>query len=186
MNQNEAFEISGIVLNEGPFVTGGPSSPVGSDLPINTLYFQNDPSGVRIWFRENASWTQLKQRDFRDKFKLAEATPETSTNSTTNFSNKVTLTTGTLVSGKYRIGFNFKWRASNSARGINARIAVNGTSVYEFTKTVATTAETPNESGFEYFTLNSSGAITITLDFRAYLATTAFMRDAILEVWRVE
>lgn len=54
-NINKAFEVDfGVVSSpdgdtDGPFYTGGPSSPVGLDLPERTIYTQNLAAGCRIW-----------------------------------------------------------------------------------------------------------------------------------------
>lgn len=47
---NSAFEVeSGFLKENGPFFTGGTSSPVGLDLPENTLYSQTTVAGVVLW-----------------------------------------------------------------------------------------------------------------------------------------
>lgn len=38
---------------EGPFYTGGPSSPVGLNLPTQTIYVQNTVTGIVIWEKFN-------------------------------------------------------------------------------------------------------------------------------------
>lgn len=72
MEVDNAFEIlNGLdivpeVGVEGPFITGGPSSPVGLDLPIRTLYLQNDTSGVKYFIKFGAGtgdWRQLSAED---------------------------------------------------------------------------------------------------------------------------
>lgn len=58
ISKDRAFEITdGVVVSddssgnfiEGPFYTGGPSSPVGLNLPENTFYTQNTASGCVLW-----------------------------------------------------------------------------------------------------------------------------------------
>lgn len=47
---NRAFDVSnGIVIDEGTFLTGGANSPLGLDLPVDTLYIQNKTDGILIW-----------------------------------------------------------------------------------------------------------------------------------------
>ena len=53
-------------LIEGPFFTGGPSSPVGLDLPVSTFYVQNDVSGIKTWKKFGAGvndWRQVSAQD---------------------------------------------------------------------------------------------------------------------------
>ena len=54
--EDQAFEVeNGVSFTEqnesnvGPFLTGGASSPIGLDLSINTLYYQNDGTRVIVW-----------------------------------------------------------------------------------------------------------------------------------------
>lgn len=55
MNIDRAFEIEhGLKIeDDGPFITGGPSSPVGLNLPTLTMYIQNTASGIIIWEKFN-------------------------------------------------------------------------------------------------------------------------------------
>lgn len=51
---------------EGPFITGGPTSPVGLNLIVDTIYFQNTVSGVLIWKKFGAGvndWRQISAQD---------------------------------------------------------------------------------------------------------------------------
>lgn len=54
-------------LIEGPFYTGGPSSPVGLSQPQRTFYVQNAPSEkVRLWLKHGAGdndWRELSAED---------------------------------------------------------------------------------------------------------------------------
>lgn len=55
---NKAHDVDhGLLINdpnsgnnvEGPFITGGPNSPVGLNLPEKTMYVQNTASGIIVW-----------------------------------------------------------------------------------------------------------------------------------------
>lgn len=66
----KAFAVAnGITINEstdGPFITGGPSSPIGLDLPTSTFYLQTVSGGVLIWRKFGAGvndWRQLSAQD---------------------------------------------------------------------------------------------------------------------------
>lgn len=72
---NKAFEaFDGVTIvqqnsgnvTEGPFITGDVSSPVGLDLPVNTIYFQNTSNGILIWRKFDTGvndWRQLSAQD---------------------------------------------------------------------------------------------------------------------------
>lgn len=69
INKDRSFEANNGFLviseeggnaQEGPFYTGGPSIPIGFNLPKNTLYVQTDDSGFIIWEKYgegNDDWT---------------------------------------------------------------------------------------------------------------------------------
>lgn len=66
---------NGIIVNindngdsiEGPFFTGGPDSPMGLDLPINTFYAQTTSTGVLNWrkFGSNDTDWLINENAFR-------------------------------------------------------------------------------------------------------------------------
>lgn len=61
---NKAFEDTfGFRIPNGPFITGGTASPVGLDLPTNTIYIQNKVDGSTIWEKvgpdQNNDWREL-------------------------------------------------------------------------------------------------------------------------------
>ena len=67
-NEDDAFEVEeGIKINEsGPFITGGPDSPFGKNLSLNTLYLQNTGSGILIFEKVGGSpndWGQIAPSD---------------------------------------------------------------------------------------------------------------------------
>ena len=58
INKDRAHEVDhGLIVNhtdlgntiEGPFYTGGPSSPIGLNLPESSVYIQNKSDGLVIW-----------------------------------------------------------------------------------------------------------------------------------------
>lgn len=55
---DKAFEVtSGLIVNdradgntvEGPFYTGGPSTPIGLNLPETSIYVQTKADGIIVW-----------------------------------------------------------------------------------------------------------------------------------------
>ena len=70
-DKNRAYEIeNGIIINdangdEAFFLTGGASSPVGLDLPVNTVYLQADAAGILYWRKFSTGvndWRQLSAK----------------------------------------------------------------------------------------------------------------------------
>jgi hypothetical protein len=47
----------GFLVTNGPHFNGGPTSPVGQGLPVNTVYVQNTASGIFIWQKFGAGDT---------------------------------------------------------------------------------------------------------------------------------
>jgi hypothetical protein len=69
---SRAFEVSnGVILNndsdiEGPFLTGGSSSPIGLDLPLRTIYFRNDTNKIKIYLKVGLTvndWREVSAQD---------------------------------------------------------------------------------------------------------------------------
>lgn len=67
MDISKALEAEeGFLVEDGPFYTGGTASPIGLDLPTNTLYLQDTASGVLIFRKFGAGvndWRQLSAQD---------------------------------------------------------------------------------------------------------------------------
>lgn len=58
MNVNKAYEVEqGLLVENGPFYTGGSASPVGQGMPSNTIYVQNTASGILVWQKFGAGDT---------------------------------------------------------------------------------------------------------------------------------
>lgn len=122
---------------------------------------------------------------FGTQLYFANAEPETSTTSTTTFLNKVTLTTPSLPLGDYICQFQFIWRAANASRSLDVRIQLNGTNIQAWSPFTANLADRQLLSGFIRST-GISGIKTYTLDFKVLgTATTVYMKEARLFVWRV-
>jgi hypothetical protein len=67
-NLSRAYELeNGLKLGEeGPYVTGGSSTPVGLDLPELTIYIQNIADGNIIWRKFGTGvndWRKLSHQD---------------------------------------------------------------------------------------------------------------------------
>jgi hypothetical protein len=120
---------------------------------------------------------------FGSEFQQASSDTESSTTSAT-FQQKLRLTTGTLPSGTYRIGFYCETWQSGLADLAEWQVELNDTTV------LATGLNEPEDGderwdhgGFVYQSL--SGSNTIDLDWRQQGGSTAYIRRARLEIWRV-
>lgn len=121
---------------------------------------------------------------FGSDFQEASDDTESSTTST-SYQQKLRLTTGSIATGKYRIGWYYEWQYDSIVNGILARIQINDSI------TIMEQRQDPQDpgsdqwhpaSGFKYTTL--SGAENIDLDYAAS-GNTVFIRRARIETWRV-
>lgn len=81
MDISKAHEVEqGILVENGPFYTGGTTSPVGLDLPTGTFYLQTTAGGALIWRKYGANatdWRELSAQDVPfDVSTLTAASPD--------------------------------------------------------------------------------------------------------------
>ncbi len=105
-----------------------------------------------------------------------------SSTSSTTLQTKLTLTTGNLPSGTYRIGYS--WELSNASNGVLSEVGVQQDS-----STIALcTFEADNDfhslGGFKHVTL--SGVHTFTIKYRVQSSGTCQIRRARMEFWRID
>lgn len=173
----KAFEAnSGFRPNDngtaGPFYTGGPASPVGLDLPVDSFYVQNQGAGGVVFWRKYGTgvndWTKTLANDF---YQETVNEGNSTTTSTTTYANKLTLNTPTLPLGDYVVEWTFRWLSANANRGVQVRV-FDGTT--EFVNCIDFTASVSQQTcmaGFAF--LNGiSGSKTFTLDFRVGIGST--------------
>jgi len=103
------------------------------------------------------------------------------------YQQKLRLTTSSLPSGKYRIGWHFEWRISNSTKDFKATVQINDTTTaMEYIQQSGDSGADQFEGscGFYYYT--GSGVLNIDLDFASSSSShTASIRRARLDIWRV-
>jgi uncharacterized membrane protein YgcG len=121
---------------------------------------------------------------FGTYFQSISSENESSTTSS-SYQQKVRLTTSNLPKGIYRIGFYFETRQSNASDAVEVRIQENDT------YTIANVEQEPDDyrdifsyGGFIYRKLE--GINYIDIDWRQQRGSTAYIRRARLEIWRVE
>ncbi|MEX0594894.1 MAG: hypothetical protein WD512_00205, partial [Candidatus Paceibacterota bacterium] len=124
---------------------------------------------------------------FSSFFQQASSDAESTTTSTT-FQQKVTLTTSSLVTGTYRIGWMYEWSYNNAGANFQGRVQLNNTldlMIHVQEPKDAATSQFHQVGGF-YYAVNISGVQTIDLDYSSSVNTsTARIRRARLDIWRV-
>jgi hypothetical protein len=120
---------------------------------------------------------------------LAEA-DTTNTSAGSNTSNpRADITTSSIPSGTYRVGWSLEWKASSQDHQWNGRVRVdNSTNIMEMASEPA--KENKDEwraiGGFGNQTFGSSGAHTVEMDWWSENSSgTAYIRKARIEFWRV-
>lgn len=162
MDIDKAFEVeTGILIEDGPFYTGGASSPIGLDLPVNTLYVQNVGDRVVIWQKYDTLVTDWRvfpaqdigfdptgletsatdvqeaiaeqvERAYGKDF--AVATRDTTLRaSSTSFTEYLSLnfTVTAPALNQYRLNSYFVWGHSSTSNDGRARVLVDGNNVGE-------------------------------------------------------
>lgn len=113
-----------------------------------------------------------------------------SSTTSTSWQNKLTLVTGTLPVGNYRVGFSYQWAQNKTSTEYNAQVVVTGTSINQ---TIFSQAQAPLKqnyydlvSGFMYGNLPTEQVLTITIDYSSSMGSTvAYIKNAMLDIWRV-
>ena len=105
----------------------------------------------------------------------------------TSYTQKATMTTGSLPSGNYRIGWSYEWNQESKDRQFKARIQVNNsTTVMEvITESKEVSGMKQRGSGFEILE-SFSGVATIDLDYATSDDDDAsYISDVVMEIYRV-
>lgn len=131
-NLSKAFSIpNGLIINEelnGPLITGGPSSPVGLDLPIGTVYFQPIGAGFDLWQKSGALVSNWEVKEFVAKALITEffASNAVSTTTSGTFVDKINATTASLISGQYAIFWATEYTNNSNNRSASIQVLLNG------------------------------------------------------------
>ena len=145
---------------------------------------------VLTWNNSESRWEPAAPTGgggtFGSEFQQVESDGESST-SGTSWVEKVSLTTGSVPAGTYRIGWSFEMRTDSSSMTGYARIQVDDTdTVGDMAVRIAPTTGWAMLSGFKYITLSASSH-DIDLDYTSSPNgnKTSYIRRARLELWRV-
>lgn len=157
-----------------------PASPANGMIRYNT-------TTSKLEGYEGGAWADLVQASgggtFGSNFQQASNNVESSTTSST-FQQKLRMTTPSLPSGTYRIGYSIEGRCNSTNTALLLRVQINGTSIGEARVESQDANNYDDYSGFYYYT--GSGVLDIDFDYCSSSAgTTSFTRRARLEIWRV-
>jgi len=165
-----------IVKDESVNVTGTPHTQLNFIGPLVTV--TNGGSGVA-----NVTIAPIFGSQFQQVSDNAE-----STTTQTVFQQKLRLTTPSLPSGVYRIGYNFHWRHNSGSTNFRGQVQLN-----DVTTIMSCTIE-PQDAGASqshpicgfYYTSTISGVQFIDMDYCSSNAShTAAISTCRLEIWRV-
>lgn len=118
----------GFKITNGPFIFGGSASPVGLNFPTDTIYIQTSSSGDKFWRKWNSGnndWIQLTLNDFH----FYQESLGSSDTTGTGFSNKVSISTGTIPAGTYKLNATYRAQVTGLLASGNARILQDGATV---------------------------------------------------------
>ena len=123
---------------------------------------------------------------FGSEYAEAESLGESSTGSAT-FQNKVSLVTGVVPAGRYRVGYSYRWRHSSTSGDFNARIEENNTTerMYHQQEPQDSGTNQAHRVGGFFNTTLTNASHQFDLDFREQSGGTAFISEARLEFWRI-
>lgn len=121
---------------------------------------------------------------FGSEFQYITSITESATTNTA-WQQKVRMTTTTLPSGTYRIGWSFSWGADSRSYDFKSQIQLNDTStIMSMNEELKDPDSYVQTGGYYYSTL--SGVNTIDLDWSTENSSmTARLKDVHLELWRV-
>ena len=162
-------------------LTTNPHSTSVSNLSDTTITSPADDELLTYSSGEwiNSAFTPV----FGSQFHEGASEGESSTSSAT-YQQKLRVTTSSLPSGTYRIGWFFEWGMGATIYDGEFRVQVNdSTTLMETLVSVNRSSNWRSMAGYDYQSL--SGVVNIDLDYRETGLSTAYIRRARLEIWRI-
>lgn len=132
---DKAFAVSnGLRINEsldGPFITGGPLSPIGLDLLIGTIYFQPKGNGFDLWQKFGAGVNDWEVKEFVAKALITEFFADNGISTTTSdvFQDKINQNTEPLLEGRYLILWSCEYTNNNNNRSSEIKVSINAAEI---------------------------------------------------------
>ena len=121
---------------------------------------------------------------FGTEFQQSESSGQSGTTGDT-FQNKISLTPSGLPSGLYRIGWYCELQETDGAGDVESRLLIDGS--IEKSRTVLEPQDVANWysfGGFGYHEV-TGGSMTVQLQWREVGGGTAYIRNARVEIWRI-
>lgn len=193
MNVTKAFTVdNGISFNDFVAIFEGIESPeiicLNNNIPNGSLYIKYSGIGDIDFYQKISSNEYNKLSNiFGSQYKYESSENESSTTSTT-FQTKVILNIDIIKLGNYRIGWSYDWAYDNTGKDFKGRVLVDSNPVHIFqTRPISNVVSSQDyiSSGFWVGELNI-GNHNILLQYCSNTyGKTAYIRNARLEVWRV-
>ena len=168
----------------------GPIGPTGSGTNLtikegnvsvtNTPHSILDFDGTHFDVSDQGSGRALVKHVFGSEYQTAESDAESTTTATT-LQTKLTLTTTSLPSGTYRLGYAFE--VGNTLNSVLTTVEVDISGTVEAQTTYESDNDKHSLSGFVHRSM--SGVKTINIKYMTAATGTATIRRARLELWRV-
>ncbi len=155
--------------------------PVLPNDLITKKYFEDVLTGT------SSGTEQVGNILYGSEFYYEEDDTISSTNST-DWQNKITLTTVGIPEGDYRVGFYYLWTHSKSNTEFLGRVILDDTVIiYNQDSRVSRVNYYLATSGFYYYENVVSGTHYIDIEYRSSSGgSTSYIKNARLEFWRVQ
>lgn len=184
-DRDDTFQILEIEADQGHITHGKTYAQTLSDNGVVYGYDNQRTGDAADINTENGHYRIGGQAViYGTEFDDAESDGESSTTSTTE-QTKVTLTTGSLPSGKYRVGWYFETNGSSGSQDVEAQVYDGATVLSRVEEAAEDSDAWKSEGGFKYLS-SISGVRTLTIKYKTQNSSaTARIRRARLEIWRI-
>ncbi len=154
---------------------------------LNNVSGTPSTDDVLTW--NGSGWAPSATGDstFGSEFQQASSDSQSTTTST-SFVQKLRLTTGTLPSGTYRIGWTYEYAHKSTSYDFRGQVQINDTTTIHNIRDESQDSGTDQRkpcAGFYYHT--GSGVLNIDIDYCRSSSSggTSYIWNARLEIWRV-
>ena len=178
-----AFGVTdGIRINEsldGPFITGGASSPVGVPMPLGTVYLQPIGNGFDLWEKFGSGDDDWRVKEFVAKAFITEFFSSNAISETTSlsFQDKINATTASLPSGRYLIQWSLEFTNSDNNRRTEISVEFDGSQIASNDNLFGTGGIYQIRAAL-FFTDTISGSKNMKIQYRVVDSGTARIRRA--------
>lgn len=180
----------------------GATGPVGSGSNVTIeqdgIPVVNTPHNIldftKMTATDSGSGKVIIQNVFGSEFQIGQSVGLSTTTSNI-YQNKVTLVTGSLPTGLYRIGFSYGWNHDSRTDDFEARMQEDAVNMGEIHKqepkddagTFGTSGTSQRIYSSRVFYRTLTGSHTYTLDFKSESSgSESSIWEAIIDLWRIE